>query len=71
MMTAACVYRPECVLGEGCAWSGSERSLYFTDIERGVVHRLEFNEIGTPGRDTVYPHRKKRKIKKSCGVIYI
>lgn len=46
-------------MGEGCAWSGSERSLYFTDIERGVVHRLEFNEIGTPGRDTVYPQQAR------------
>lgn len=54
MLTAACVYQPECVLGEGCVWNGPERSLYFTDIERGLIHRLEFDKTGAPGRNTVY-----------------
>lgn len=54
MLTASCVYKPECVLGEGCIWSSAEQSLYFTDIERGLVHRLEFDATGAPRRDTIY-----------------
>lgn len=59
MLTAACVYRPECVLGEGCVWNSGERSLYFTDIERGLIHRLEFDKTGAPVRDTVYPQQAR------------
>lgn len=59
MLTATCVYRPECVLGEGCAWNSGERSLYFTDIERGLIQRLEFDETGAPGCNAVYPQQAR------------
>lgn len=58
-MTASCVYRPECVLGEGCVWNEGEQALYFTDIERGQVHRLEFGGAGEAGRETIYPQRAR------------
>lgn len=59
MLTALRIDGPECVLGEGCAWNSAERSLYFTDIERGLVHRLEFDDTGAPGRDAVYPQQAR------------
>lgn len=58
-MTATCVYRPECILGEGCVWNEGKQALYFTDIERGQIHRLEFDETGGAGHETIYTQQAR------------
>lgn len=59
MLTASLFHRADCVLGEGCAWSSTEHSLYYTDIERCLVFRLKLGGDGMPERETRFPQQAR------------